>query len=53
MIGAKRMPLMMEESGYIVGVIDTPKNANPKDWTLIAKLLRALADKIEDCAAHG
>jgi hypothetical protein len=46
----KRMPLMMEESGYIVGVIETPKDAEQTDWTLIAELLRALAAKIEECA---
>lgn len=47
----KRMPLMMEESGYTVGVIDVPKDQEKTDWTLIAELLRALADKIEECDA--
>lgn len=44
----KRMPLMMEESEYVVGLIDTPKNG-ATDWPLIINLLRSLADKIEEC----
>ena len=45
----KRMPLMAEQDGYVVGIVDTPKTEGQIDWPLIANLLRELAEKIEEC----